>query len=44
MSDFDLDTGEWVYRSQYTEYGSALPQGAMTLADRQGLHAEANHQ
>lgn len=46
VEDLDLDTGEWVYRSQYTEYGSALPGGAMTLADRQaqGLHVEANRQ
>ncbi|MCA9707883.1 MAG: hypothetical protein KDK70_18670 [Myxococcales bacterium] len=45
IEDLDLDTGEWVYRSQTTEYGSALPGGGMTLADRQaqGLHVEANH-
>lgn len=45
VEDLDLDSGEWVYRAQITEYGSALPGGAMTLADRQarGLPMEANH-
>ncbi|MCH9682656.1 MAG: hypothetical protein K0V04_14570 [Deltaproteobacteria bacterium] len=37
VEDLDLDTGEWFYRTQVTEYGSALPGGAMTLADRQAL-------
>ncbi len=46
IEDLDLDTGEWVYRSQLTDYGHALPAGGMTLADRQarGLHAEAQQQ
>ncbi|MEM9458839.1 MAG: hypothetical protein AAGF11_31970 [Myxococcota bacterium] len=45
VEDLDLDSGEWVYRAQITEYGSALPGGAMTLADRQAqeLPMEANH-
>jgi len=47
IEDLDLDTGQWVYRSQHNEYGSTVPGGGgMTLADRQarGLHAEAQQQ
>lgn len=32
VEDLDLDTGEWVYRSQLAELGAG---GPMTLADRQ---------
>lgn len=32
VEDLNLDTGEWVYRSQVHEFGT---HGAMTLADRQ---------
>jgi len=35
VEDLDLDTGQWVYRSQLTDYGGA---GPMTLEDRQARH------
>jgi len=46
VEDLDLDTGEWVYRSAVADFGSAVPGGGMTLADRQarGLHTEAHRQ
>jgi hypothetical protein len=34
VEDLDLDTGEWIYRLQDTDFGAA---GPMTLADRQAL-------
>ena len=34
VEDLDLDTGEWIYRLQDNDFGTA---GTMTLADRQAL-------
>jgi hypothetical protein len=46
IEDLDLETGEWVYRSTTTDYGTAGHGGGMTLADRQarGLDTETDHQ
>lgn len=34
VEDLDLETGEWIYRLQDTDFGTA---GSLTLADRQAL-------
>lgn len=36
VEDLNLETGEWFYRLQTTDYGTGAP---MTLADRQALRA-----
>lgn len=36
VEDLDLDSGQWVYRAQMTDYGQGR---AMTLQDRQAQHA-----